>query len=75
MLTVVWSEGNNWIDMSTVKTLVVDTYGWYFDVEVSFIFFPEKCIHSFSDSDVSRQKQLPGLRILPNASSQLWGCT
>jgi len=33
-LTLVWSSTNDWLDASSIQTLVVGTYGWYFDVQV-----------------------------------------
>lgn len=33
-LTVVWSSTNDWTDVSSIQTMVVDTFGWYFDVQV-----------------------------------------
>ncbi|XP_002127502.2 uncharacterized protein LOC100183211 [Ciona intestinalis] len=34
LLTVVWSNTNDWTDVSSIQTLVIDNYGWYFDVEM-----------------------------------------
>jgi len=33
-LTVVWSSTNDWTDVNSIQTMVVDNYGWYFDVQV-----------------------------------------
>uniref|UniRef100_H2Z756 VCBS repeat-containing protein n=1 Tax=Ciona savignyi TaxID=51511 RepID=H2Z756_CIOSA len=34
LLTIVWSNNNDFTDASTIQTLVIDNYGWYFDVEM-----------------------------------------
>jgi len=33
-LGLTWSATNNWLDSSSIRHMSVDSYGWYFDLEV-----------------------------------------
>ncbi|CAK8697331.1 unnamed protein product [Clavelina lepadiformis] len=34
LLNIVYSDKNDFTDLASIQTVIIDNYGWYFDVEV-----------------------------------------